>query len=58
MDADYWKAAGKLFADSGIMEQAEAYLKKAREWGGDEQEVEEALAALKAGRTSFFTRAQ
>lgn len=58
MDADYWKAAGKLFADSGMTEQAETYLKRAKEWGGDVQEVEEALTALKSGRTSFFTRAQ
>lgn len=56
MDADYWQVAGKLFADSGLIEQAEEYLKKAKEWGGDDQEVEEALAAMKGGRTRFFAK--
>jgi curved DNA-binding protein CbpA len=56
MDADYWMAAGKIFADSGMMEQAEASLWKARDWGADEREVEEALAAMRSGRTRFFTR--
>ncbi|MEZ5331542.1 MAG: DnaJ domain-containing protein [Thermoanaerobaculia bacterium] len=58
MDADYWTAAGKIFADSGLTEQAEAYLRKALDWGGDEGEVEDALAALKSGRTTFLAQSK
>ncbi|MGH9464419.1 MAG: J domain-containing protein [Thermoanaerobaculia bacterium] len=53
MDARYWTLAGRLFADSGMFDQAEQHYRRAREWGADATEVEEALAALRS-RSRLF----
>lgn len=47
MEARNWLLAGRLFADSGLTDQAEQYYRRAREWGADEATVDEAVAALR-----------
>jgi DnaJ-class molecular chaperone len=53
MDARYWSLAGRLFAESGMFDQAEQYYRRARDWGADAGEVDEALAALRS-RSRLF----
>ncbi len=53
MEARHWSLAGRLFAESGMFDQAEEYYQQARRWGADEAEVGEALAALR-GRSRPF----
>jgi curved DNA-binding protein CbpA len=53
MEARHWSLAGRLFAESGLIEQAEQHYHRARQWGGDEAEIGEALAALRT-RSRLF----
>jgi curved DNA-binding protein CbpA len=53
MDAHYWSLAGRLFAESGMFDEAEQYYRRARDWGADAAEVDEALAALRS-RSRLF----
>ncbi len=53
MEAGYWTLAGRLFAESGLHDQAEQFYRRARDWGAEEAEIGAALAALR-GRPRLF----
>ncbi len=53
MEARYWSLAGRLFADSGMFDQAEAHYQRALQWGADAAEIEGALETLRS-RSKLF----
>lgn len=60
MKASYAKLAGRLHAASGIADKAEQYYRQALQWGGEDPEIDAALAELQGkGRSrlsSLFGR--
>jgi curved DNA-binding protein CbpA len=60
MNATYLKLAGKLFLQADMLARAGKFYVAAQNWGGDDPEVEEALAEIKRrskkGRGGLFSR--
>lgn len=60
MNATYLKVAGKLFLQADMLARAEKYYSAAQSWGGEDAEVEKALAEIrrrtKKGRGGLFSR--
>ena len=60
MNATYLKLAGKLFTQAEMYARAEKYYVAAQNWGGDDADVEQALATLrklqKKTRSGLFGR--
>lgn len=60
MNVKYLKLAGRLFAEAEMFPRAEKYYVAAQNWGGDDPEIEQALAEVrrsqKKSRGGLFSR--
>jgi curved DNA-binding protein CbpA len=50
MNSSYLKLAGRLVAATGDLDAAERYYREALEWGGEDDQISAAIAALEAQR--------
>jgi curved DNA-binding protein CbpA len=56
MKASYLKVAGRIHAQAGAQEKAKSFYKQAVQWGGEDPEIEAALAELEDGKKKGKSR--
>jgi hypothetical protein len=52
MKAQYLQAAGRIFANGGVIGKAIGYYEQAINWGGDDAEISAEIKRLQEGRRS------